>query len=148
MFTLTDPGSGGKVSAAFWMPKDVCILHYVYIYDRAYCVVIRRVYNYSIVYNMAEWISCVSCIYSNKHIAFVFPVLVCWAYDYDVWINFVLITCCIRGAARIAQWLELRTRDRKIASSSSGSSGGRIFSRVNFLCWLLFRYPFLPALPQ
>ena len=30
-------------------------------------------------------------------------------------------------------------RDRKVASSNPGRSGGRIFfSRVNFVCWLLF----------
>ena len=47
--------------------------------------------------------------------------------------------------AGIAQWLERRTRDRKIAGSNPCRSGGRIFfSRVNFLCWLLFRYPFQP----
>ena len=45
--------------------------------------------------------------------------------------------------AGIAQWLERRTRDRKVAGSNSCRSGGRIFfSRVKFLCWLLFRYPF------
>ena len=45
----------------------------------------------------------------------------------------------------IAQWLERRTRDRKVAGSNPCWSGGRIFfSRVNFLCWLLFRYPFHP----
>ena len=45
----------------------------------------------------------------------------------------------------IAQWLERRTRDRKVAGSNPCCSGGRIFfSRVNFLCWLLFRYPFHP----
>ena len=50
-----------------------------------------------------------------------------------------------RRGARIAQWLERRTRDRKVPGSSPGRSGGRIFfSRVNFLCWLLFRYPFHP----
>ena len=49
-----------------------------------------------------------------------------------------------RGAG-IAQWLERRTRDRKVAGSNPCRSGGRIlFSRVNFLCWLLFRYPFHP----
>ena len=48
-----------------------------------------------------------------------------------------------RRGAGIAQWSERRTRDRK--GSSPGRSGGRIFfSRVNFLCWLLFRYPFHP----
>ena len=36
-------------------------------------------------------------------------------------------------------WLERRTRDRKVASSNLGRSGGRIFfSRVNFVCRLLF----------
>ena len=47
--------------------------------------------------------------------------------------------------AGIAQWLERRTRDWKVAGSNPCWSGGRIFfSRVNFLCWLLFRYPFRP----
>ena len=49
-----------------------------------------------------------------------------------------------RGAG-IAQWLERRTRDWRVAGSNPCWSGGRIFfSRVNFLCWLLFRYPFHP----
>ena len=44
--------------------------------------------------------------------------------------------------AGIAQWLERRTRDWKVACSNPCGSGERIFlSRVNFLCWLLFRYP-------
>ena len=47
--------------------------------------------------------------------------------------------------AGIAHWLERRTRDRKVAGSNPCWSGGRIlFSRVHFLCWLLFRYPFHP----
>ena len=38
-----------------------------------------------------------------------------------------------------------RTRDRKVAGSNPCWSGGIIFfSGVNFLCWLLFRYPFHP----
>ena len=45
----------------------------------------------------------------------------------------------------IAQWLEHRIRDWKVAGSNPCRSGGRIFfSRVNFLWWLLFRYPFHP----
>ena len=49
------------------------------------------------------------------------------------------------GGAGIAQWLERRTRDQKVAGSNPCWSGGRIFfSGVNFLCWLLFRYPFHP----
>ena len=35
----------------------------------------------------------------------------------------------------ITQWLERQARDRKVAGSSPGRSGGRIFfSRVSFLC--------------
>ena len=37
----------------------------------------------------------------------------------------------------IAQWLEHRTRDWKVAGSNPCWNGGRIFfSRVDFLCWL------------
>ena len=53
-----------------------------------------------------------------------------------------LYTCMGAG---IAQWLERRTRDWKVAGSNPSWNGGRIFfSRVDFLCWLLFRYPFHP----
>ena len=51
--------------------------------------------------------------------------------------------------AGIVCWLERRTRGRKVASSNPGRSGGRIFfSRVNFVCWLLFHVRFTPVLPQ
>ena len=44
----------------------------------------------------------------------------------------------VRGAG-IAQWLERRTRDWKVAGSNPCWNGGRIFfSRVDFLCWVLF----------
>ena len=50
-----------------------------------------------------------------------------------------------RLGAGIAQWLEHRTPDWKVAGSNPCWNGGRIFfSRVDFLCWLLFRYPFHP----
>ena len=50
-----------------------------------------------------------------------------------------------QGAGIAAQWLEHRTRDWKVAGSNPCWNGGRIFfSRVDFLCWLLFRYPFHP----
>ena len=43
----------------------------------------------------------------------------------------------------IAQWLERWTPDQKVAGLNPCCSGGRIFfSRVNFLCWLLFQYLF------
>ena len=47
--------------------------------------------------------------------------------------------------AGIAQWLEHRTHDLMVPGSSPGRSGARMFSRVNFLCWLLFRYAFHPC---
>ena len=51
----------------------------------------------------------------------------------------------LQAGAGIAQWLERRTRDWKVAGSNPCWNGGRIFfSRVDFLCWLLFRYPFHP----
>ena len=54
-------------------------------------------------------------------------------YNHNIW------------GAGIAQWLERRTLDRKVAGSNPCWSSGRIFfSRVNFLCWILFRYPFHP----
>ena len=53
--------------------------------------------------------------------------------------------CRTLEGAGIAQWLERRTRDWKVAGSNPCWNGGRIlFSRVDFLCWLLFRYPFHP----
>ena len=53
------------------------------------------------------------------------------------------------SAAGIACWLERRTRDRKVASSNPGRSGGRIFfSRVDFVCCLLFDVRSSPVLPQ
>ena len=51
--------------------------------------------------------------------------------------------------AGIARWLECWTCDQKIASSNPGRSSRRIyFSRVNFVCWLLFCIHFTPVLPQ
>ena len=46
---------------------------------------------------------------------------------------------------RIAQWLERQTHDWKVVSSNPCRSSWRIFSRVDFLCWLLFRYSFHPC---
>ena len=51
--------------------------------------------------------------------------------------------------AGIAQWLERRTRDWKVAGSNPCWNGGRIFfSRVDFLCWPLFGIRSTPVLPQ
>ena len=48
-----------------------------------------------------------------------------------------------------ACWLECWGRDRKVESSNPGRSGRRIFfSRVNFVCWLLFDVCSIPVLLQ
>ena len=86
--------------------------------------------------------------------------LVCWFCIYALWASlcFKLVTfqlheyhCNLRtvlnlslGGMGIAQWLGHQTRDQKVAGSNRCRNGGRIFSRVNFLCWLLFRYLFHP----
>ena len=47
--------------------------------------------------------------------------------------------------AGIAQWFECQIHDWKVASSNPCRSSRRIFfSRVDFLCWLLFWYPVHP----
>ena len=62
---------------------------------------------------------------------------------------FLKISLSFPGYPRIACWLERWTRDRNVASSNPGRSGGRIFfSRVNFVCWLLFGVRSTPVLPQ
>ena len=49
----------------------------------------------------------------------------------------------------IARWLEPRTRDWKVVGLNPCRSGGRIFfSRVSFLCWLLFWHRSTPVLLQ
>ena len=53
--------------------------------------------------------------------------------------------CCFSYGARVVCW----TRDRKVANSNPGRSGGRIFfSRVNFVSWYLFGVRSTPVLPQ
>ena len=61
-----------------------------------------------------------------------------------LWFYLCWCKLLFKGAG-IAQWLEHRTRDWKVAGSNPCWNGGRIFfSRVDFPCWLLFRYPFHP----
>ena len=55
------------------------------------------------------------------------------------------LTGAVSLGVGIAQWLEHQPRDWKVTGSNPCLSGGKIFfSRVNFLCWLLFWYPFHP----
>ena len=65
---------------------------------------------------------------------------------YDIVKRADRVTCIVFFV--IVCWLERRTRDQKVASSNPGRKGGRIFfSRVNFLCRLLFSLHSIPVLP-
>ena len=81
------------------------------------------------------------------------PRIVPWGFQENVWQNMCRYVHlqALHGSSintwevGIAQWLEHGTHDRKVAGSNPCWSSGRIFfSRVNFLCWLLFWYPFHP----
>ena len=64
----------------------------------------------------------------------------------SLWSSTYCLTPAYIGGAEIAQWLECQTPDWKVPGSSpSRSSGITVFSRVNFLCWLLFQYLFHPC---
>ena len=57
----------------------------------------------------------------------------------------VVYRLCLVTLSLGAKWLEHGNRDWRVAGSDPGRRGGRIFfSRVDLLCWLLFRYPFNP----
>ena len=61
----------------------------------------------------------------------------------SLWLSKKHIVFQVAFISGIAQCLERRTRDWKVVGPNPCRSGGRIFlSRVDFLCWLLFRYPF------
>ena len=63
----------------------------------------------------------------------------------------VLVRHCViknRGS-QDSLLVERWTRDQKVVSSNPGRSSGRLFfSRVNFVCGLLFSVCFTPVLPQ
>ena len=66
------------------------------------------------------------------------------------WLQTEYCSDCRSGRrAGIPCWLERQTRNRMVASSNPGRSGGKnFFSGVNFVCWLLFGVRFTPVLPQ
>ena len=72
--------------------------------------------------------------------------------DHCVILHHHLYSYCQLGSyisCRDSLLVERRTRDRKVASSNPGRNGGRMFfSRVHFVCWLLFRVRSTPVLPQ
>ena len=77
-------------------------------------------------------------------VIYLFSFLPIYFFTWNQWYIMANTLKMLTGAG-IAQWLEHRTRDWKVAGSNPCWNGGRIFfSRVDFLCWLLFRYPFHP----
>ena len=85
----------------------------------------------------------------HYHLSLLFLWCVCVCVNVSVgactclWVR-ACVFLCMWGAG-IVQWLERQSRDWKVAGSNPCRSGGRIFfSGVNFLCWLLFQYPFHP----
>ena len=64
------------------------------------------------------------------------------------WSCFLFFLVYVFYGTGVAQWLERRTRDRKVVGSNPDRSGGRIFfTRVHFLWWLL-GIRSTPVLPQ
>ena len=69
--------------------------------------------------------------------------------DIRVCISCLLFSTLFLTGSRNSLLVEHRTRDRMVASSKPGRSGGRIFfSRVHFVCWLLFGVRSTLVLPQ
>ena len=63
---------------------------------------------------------------------------------HQVW-HYSYCACERSRGTEIAQWLEHWTCGWKVTGLNPCRSGGRIFfSRVDFLCWLIFRYLFHP----
>ena len=73
------------------------------------------------------------------------------AYYWDRLVTITALRSRIRfpGAEHIAFWLERRTRDRKVANSNPGRSGGRIFFSSQLCVLTLIRCSFHshPQLP-
>ena len=60
-------------------------------------------------------------------------------------LSFLFVSFFVPFLVGITQWFECQTHDWKVASSNPCRSSRRIFfSRVDFLCWLLFWYPVHP----
>ena len=68
------------------------------------------------------------------------------AYYWDRLVTITALRSRIRfpGAEHIAFWLERRTRDRKVANSNPGRSGGRIFFSSQLCVLTLIRCSFHP----
>ena len=78
--------------------------------------------------------------------------LVCrcsWTYSKRSWLMAFIYFVWFGAGKRDSLLVEHRTRDRTVACSNPGRSGGRIlFSRVKLVCWLLFGVRSSHMLPQ
>ena len=124
-------------SCLAWYNKvlNVCLLVVNWLmYDMFYiCLCSSRLTRYSKVLN-----------YMSAHEELAFSKVLSMSILITFWSMYIM-----SEGAGIACWSERRTRDRKVASSNPGWSGGRIFfCRVNFVCWLLFGVRSTPMLPQ
>ena len=89
-----------------------------------------------------RWKTCLTCMHMRmltQTCAEMFHMFPGALWQYPAW----LLLSLSQGTG-IAQWLECQARGQKAAGLNPCRSGGRIFSRVNFLCWLLFQYLFHP----
>ena len=57
-------------------------------------------------------------------------------------------TCQVFIGAGLACWWERWTHNQKVAGSNPGRSSKIFFSRVYFVCWLIFGVCSIPVLPQ
>ena len=72
------------------------------------------------------------------HLFFIFVFQISWFHCLSL--SQIRQSCCCESRWQFSNWLKQKTLIKR---------PWRIFfSRVNFLCWLLFQYPFLPVLPQ
>ena len=62
--------------------------------------------------------------------------------------KYITCTCQVFIGAGLACWWERWTRNQKVAGSNPGRSSKIFFSRVYFVCWLIFGVCSTPVLPQ
>ena len=85
------------------------------------------------------------CLFVSSFFLLLFVLLsVLLSSPFSFWYKYSFFHCCVVVLALVhidldRLLVERRTRDQKVASSNPGRSGERVFfSRVNFVCWLLF----------
>ena len=117
-----------------WM--GICVVVFILHFRLLHC---NRLYH-SVVYNHILLLCCGMLSFCTNETDVVFKKF-----------HFTMLTVrtVLTDHCRDSLLVERRAHVRKAASSNPGSSGGIIFfSRVNFMCWLLFDVRSTPVLPQ